>query len=83
MYLFNVFVVINYFVVLFIFMLLQTFSITNVFSLNLLNALEEWVSEDSDKYLGTKKLVLSWEDVADVVGVKNPKGILKLNYLHL
>lgn len=56
-------------------MLLQTFSIANVFSLNLLNALEEWVSEDTEKYLGTKKLVLSWKDVAKVVGVKDPIGI--------
>lgn len=59
------------------FFLLQSFYKSDAFSLRLLNALEEWVSEDTEKYLGTKKLVLSWKDVATNVRSSNPEGILK------
>lgn len=40
-----------------------------------MDALEEWISEDTEKYLGSKKLVDSWEDVASVVGSEYPEGI--------
>jgi len=40
-----------------------------------LDALEEWISEDTEKHLGSKKLVDSWEDVASVVGSEYPEGI--------
>jgi len=40
-----------------------------------LGALEEWISEDTEKNLRSKKLVGSWEDVASVVGSKYPEGI--------
>lgn len=47
----------------------------------MLSALEEWVSEDTEKYLNTKRLVLSWKDVASVVGSENPEGIIVLYFL--
>jgi hypothetical protein len=43
-----------------------------------LSALEEWISEDTEKYLNTRRLVLSWKDVASFVGSENPEGIIVL-----
>lgn len=43
-----------------------------------MSAVEEWISEDTDKYLDTGTLVLSWKDVANVVGSEYPEGIIIL-----
>lgn len=47
-----------------------------------MDALEEWISEDNEKYLGSKKLVDSWEDVANIVGSENPEGLLNILLLN-
>jgi len=47
-----------------------------------LDALEEWISEDNEKYLGSKKLVDSWEDVASIVGSENAEGLLNILLLN-
>lgn len=47
-----------------------------------MDALEEWISEDNEKYLGSKKLVDSWEDVASIVGSENPEGLLNILFLN-
>jgi len=48
-----------------------------------LDALEEWISEDTEKHLGSKKLVDSWEDVASVVGSEYPEGIRSIRLLFI
>lgn len=48
---------------------------SSTFSTKLLDALEEWISEDNEKYLGSKKLVDSWEDVASIVGSENAEDV--------
>lgn len=45
--------------------------------MKLLNALEEWTDENTEKLIGTKNLILSWKDVASLVGSENPEGIIK------
>lgn len=42
-----------------------------------MNALEEWTDDSTEKLIGTKNLVLSWKDVANLVGCDNPEGIIK------
>ncbi|XP_050528654.1 uncharacterized protein LOC126898540 [Daktulosphaira vitifoliae] len=57
---------------------LITLSKPNFYSEKLLNAIEEWVSEDTEKLLGSnKKVVTSWKDVANVIGSKNPEEVKK------
>ncbi|XP_060844215.1 uncharacterized protein LOC132924125 isoform X1 [Rhopalosiphum padi] len=53
---------------------------SSTFSTKLLDALEEWISEDNEKYLGSKKLVDSWEDIASIVGSENPEDVKKEYY---
>lgn len=77
----NTYIIVGFVIILNIFWLLQTFSKSNLFAVKVLSALEEWVSEDTEKYLNTKRLVLSWKDVASVVGSENPEGIIVLYFL--
>ncbi|KAL4136129.1 hypothetical protein QTP88_007694 [Uroleucon formosanum] len=53
---------------------------SSTLSTKLLDALEEWISEDTEKHLGSKKLVDSWEDVASVVGSGYPEDVKKEYY---
>uniref|UniRef100_A0A2S2Q518 Transcriptional adapter 2B n=1 Tax=Sipha flava TaxID=143950 RepID=A0A2S2Q518_9HEMI len=59
---------------------LVTFSKSNLYAVKLLSALEEWISEDTEKYLNTRRLVLSWKDVASFVGSENPEEVKKEYY---
>ncbi|XP_050438344.1 uncharacterized protein LOC126844297 [Adelges cooleyi] len=55
---------------------LVSFSKPNLYPEKLLNAIEEWVSEDTDRLLGVnKKLIAGWKDVANSVGSKNPEDV--------
>lgn len=40
-----------------------------------MDALEEWTSENTEKYIRTKNLIKSWKDVASAVGYGNPEGM--------